>query len=228
MNYTLTSYRAVERPDICEAFIAGHITVLADFGIENVTSNTKEWMGDPGVYVIVATQDETGIIVGGIRIHIFNGTDPLPMQVALEELDGRINTVVREGHKGGIAECCGLWNSKRVFGRGISYILTRSSVSLAGLLPLSSLIALSAPYTREKAIERGYNILSEVGEEGFFSYPIPSHRACAMVIRDLENLPGGTLDEERRIIKLLRTSNGITLNEVYNGRPICVTYNLLA
>jgi hypothetical protein len=227
MNVTVTTYRAIDHPDICEAFIEGHIAVLEDFGIQNVTSNTREWMKDPGVYVVVAVNDETGELIGGVRVQIYDGKNSLPIQRALEDLDPRINDIVRERHHEGVSEGCGLWNSKRVFGRGISYILTRCSVALAGLLPVKTLLALSAPYTRETAMERGYNILDTIGDHGYFDYPIPTHRACALMVSNLDLLPGPTLESERAAIALIRSRNGVNLTESFNGRSITVTYNLL-
>ncbi|MBL7942909.1 MAG: hypothetical protein JNM00_09090 [Flavobacteriales bacterium] len=227
MKISVKAYRACEHLDIAEEFLEGHIQVLKDFGIENVTSNTREWMSDPNVYMIVARQDDNEKMVGGVRVQIYDGKHFMPIQYALVDLDPKINQVIDSLAPNGICEGCGLWNSKRVFGRGVSHILTRCAVALAGLLPVRTLLGLSAPYTKQMAMEKGYCVLDEIGDGGYFDYPIPSHRACALIIRDLEKLPGHTLDSERHAIHEIRKANGVVRHENFNGKEITVEYNLI-
>jgi hypothetical protein len=117
MNYEFIHFKAIENQALCEEFMSGHIRVLKDFGITNVTTNTDSWKMNENIHVIVAKSKSTGELVGGIRIQIMSDKEELPIEQALTELDPKVPEVLRRDKAHEVAEVCGLWNSKRVMAR---------------------------------------------------------------------------------------------------------------
>ena len=68
--YNVWAYRAVDNLKLCQEYMGGHVKVLTDFGITNITSNNDAWLTNPHMYCLVAEEAETKELVGGIRIQI--------------------------------------------------------------------------------------------------------------------------------------------------------------
>ena len=52
-SYKIWAYRAIDEHDLCLEYLRGHTKVLADFGIENVTSGKKNWMKNSNMYCVI-------------------------------------------------------------------------------------------------------------------------------------------------------------------------------
>ncbi|MFM7730489.1 MAG: hypothetical protein ACKO6L_05590, partial [Flavobacteriales bacterium] len=103
-------------------FVIGHAQVLGEYGIKNLNTSTPSWVGDENV-IVVSVSNEENELVGGLRLHIFNGSNSVPLIDALEEVEPRIRNILLRNLPKATAEVCGLWNSKRVFGKGLSALL---------------------------------------------------------------------------------------------------------
>ena len=99
-------------------YLKGHISVLEDYGITNITTNNTWWMKLDNMYGIVA-EKEDGTVVGGIRIQIADKIHPLPVELAVGKMDNRIYKLVENYSKEGVGELCALWNAKEIAGQGI-------------------------------------------------------------------------------------------------------------
>lgn len=187
------TFRAVEDLESCKLFAEGHANVLRDYGITKLTSSKNDWFYNPDVYVIIVETEDGSEVVGGERIHIVNSQTSLPIENAISIVDKRIFPLVASFADGRITgELCGLWNSKSIAGRGLSFFLTKIGVSVAHILGMDSLFVLCAPYTVAMCQNSGFVIETSIGDNGTFIYPKLDLIATALVIKDMGTL--GTAD----------------------------------
>ncbi|RZK78264.1 MAG: hypothetical protein EOO85_06745 [Pedobacter sp.] len=220
------AFRAIEDEDSCSRFAAGHAKVLLDYGVTKVTSSSTDWFYNPAVYVIVAELEETGEIVGGVRVHIADGITRLPMEDAVYVVDQKVYELVNNYIENGTAELCGLWNSKITAGWGIgSYVLMRAGISLIPKLKLESLFALCAPHTLKISIEKGFEVETSIGNKGTFIYPKLDLIATSIIIKD-PGLLSLALPAEREIITELRENPTLLQKDFNFQKNLDITYNL--
>ncbi|RAI86032.1 hypothetical protein [Algoriphagus yeomjeoni] len=222
--FKLIAFRAINDPERCQKFIEGHRQVLESIGVKKVTSANNSWINNPDVIVVIVESDEDGLIYGGARIHRANKDYPLPMVEAIEELDSSIKDVIEKDIDAGTGEICGMWNSRKITGLGIGAIfMSKACLALTPKLNLTSLYALFAPVTVKLGLEMGYEILTQVGNNGTFYYPKLDLIATAMKMYDSENLPMTTQEHRDSIFKI-RDNDTLEIEENYRGREIKLTY----
>src|SRR5215203_4665582 len=112
----IKSFRAIDDKDSCRQFAEGHAKVLLDYGVTKVTSSSTDWFYNPSVYVMMAENANTNEVVGGIRIHVADGKNRLPMEDAISIVDSSVYGLIDRHTQDGTAELCGLWNSKTTAG----------------------------------------------------------------------------------------------------------------
>lgn len=187
------AFRAVDEPEACLRFIEGHRKVLEIYGITMITSNKALWMEHESTYVILVESKEDGKVVGGARVQIADGNLLLPIEDAVGIIDKKIYDIVNSYKSDSVAELCGLWNSREVAGYGIgSTFLTRTSIALAKIIKLKTMLALCAPATVKMGSKCGFIIERSLGKDGFFNYPKLDLIATAMIIKDINNLETAT------------------------------------
>ncbi|SHO64175.1 MULTISPECIES: hypothetical protein [Algoriphagus] len=222
--YKLIAFKAVDYPERCELFIEGHRQVLESIGVKKVTSANNSWAQNPDVIVVIVESSEDGQIYGGARIHKANEISPLPMVEAIQDLDSSIRDVIAKDLDAGTGEVCGLWNSRKITGLGIGAIfMVKACLALAPKIGLNSLYALFAPTTVKLGLEIGYEVLSEVGNNGTFYYPKLDLIATAMKLHDVVNLPM-TAEEHREPIFRIRNNRSLIIEEVYRNRHVTLEY----
>lgn len=222
--FRLIAFKAVDDIERCQKFIEGHRQVLESIGVKKVTSTNESWIKNPDVIVVIVESMEDGLIYGGARIHKANELFPLPIEDAIEELDNSIKEIISKDLDAGTGEICGLWNSRKITGLGIGAIfMSKACLALTPKLGLTSLYALFAPTTVKLGLEMGYEILTEVGDNGTFYYPKLDLIATAMKLYDAVNLPE-TTQEHRDSIFNIRDNKNLTIEENYRGRHIVLQY----
>src|SRR3954452_8584588 len=107
----IRAFRATEEPETCRRYIQGHRKVLSIYGIENITTNTDDWMYNPSIFVIAVESMDREKLYGGARIQAADGVHPLPIEEATCNMDSKILDVVRKYARYGTGEVSGLWNS---------------------------------------------------------------------------------------------------------------------
>ncbi len=183
-------FRAINDIESCQRFAEGHANVLRDYGVTKVTSAKTDWFHNPGVYVVLVEDEESGEVVGGERIHLVHPGYPLPIQEAISVVETKIHELVDSYADGKITgELCGLWNAKAIAGRGVSILLTKMGVSIAKKIGMDSLFVLCAPYTVQMCQNTGFEIETSIGNEGKFIYPKLDLIATALVVKNLHNIP---------------------------------------
>lgn len=220
----MIAFKAVDDLDRCKKFIDGHRQVLESIGVKKVTSTNESWVNNPDVIVVLVESIEDGLAYGGARIHKANGQFPLPMVEAIEGLDNSIKKVISEDLDSGTGEICGLWNSRKISGLGIGAIfMSKACLALTPKLGLKSLYALFAPTTVKLGLEMGYEILTEVGNNGTFYYPKLDLIATAMKLYDAVGLPK-TSEQHRESIAQIRNNQSLIIEENYRGRQVSLEY----
>ncbi|MHA7128025.1 hypothetical protein [Algoriphagus namhaensis] len=222
--FRMIAFKAINDHARCRKFIEGHRQVLESIGVKKVTSDNEEWINNPDVIVVIVESVEDGNVYGGARIHKANDQFPLPMVEAIAELDVSIKEVIKEDLDAGTGEICGLWNSRKISGLGIGAIfMSKACLALTPKLGLKSLYALFAPMTVKLGLEMGYEILTEVGNNGTFYYPKLDLIATAMKLYDAEGIPK-TSEKHREAIFKIREASQLTIEEEYRGRYVTLQY----
>lgn len=220
----LRAFRAINEPETCERYYEGHMNVLSIFKVTKVTSAQKGWISNPASYVITAEDQETGEMVGGIRVHVVGGTQPLPVEEAVGSMDPHIYEMVETYGKLGAGELCGLWNARSVAGLGISVILTRAGVSIANQIRANTIFGICANFTLPMFKSVGYKLEKSLGNNGTFYYPKEDFIANALIMEAINLEDANPYDRE--IINSLRQFTKQTRIEEGPKGPIEISYDL--
>lgn len=199
----IRAFRAIEDPETCLKFINGHRRVLSIYGIENITTNTEDWMYNPSIFVIVVESLDGDKLFGGARVQAADGIHPLPIEEATGEMDRKIYELVEHYSQFGTGELSGLWNSKEVAGLGIGSLFpSRVAVVIAAQLGLTTMFSLCSPTTVRFNQWIGSKVLTSVGDNGTFYYPKVDLLATAVFLDDVENLSGAHVREREKMMFL--------------------------
>ena len=145
-------------------------------------------MENPATYAL-AVYDERGEMVSGIRIpNSTHESYPLPMEMALKDLDAKIVDVVKSEAPRVTGEICGLWTDRSIRSKGFGLIMCRTATALAYRFGAASLFGLVSPHTHDMFLSFGYVPVPEVGRDGDFLYPTADYISTVMVMPDLESL----------------------------------------
>jgi hypothetical protein len=185
----IRAFRAIDDPETCLKFISGHRRVLSIYGIENITTNTDEWMYNPSIFVIVVETLDGEKLYGGARVQVADGIHPLPIEEATGKMDPKIYDEVRYYSQFGAAELSGLWNSKEVAGFGIGSLFpSRVAVAIADQIGIDVMFSLCSPTTVRFKSWIGGRLMENIGNKGTFYYPKIDLIATALFTDDLTNL----------------------------------------
>ncbi len=229
MNHKLIfrAFRAIDDLERCKHFRDGHVSVLKDYGITNITTNNDEWMNNPYIYVIVAEIIDTHEIVGGIRVQISSENHYLPVETAVGKMDPKIHEIVKiYRHEGGVGELCALWNAKKVAGIGISVLLTRAGISIINQLSFKTLMGICASYTLKMFRDVGFVEDRTLGNNGEFFYPNSNYVAWVLGIMNAETLDTANAYDKARM-ESLRMQPIQTTIEDGPKYSVEIQYNLL-
>jgi ribosomal protein S18 acetylase RimI-like enzyme len=223
--YKVFAFRAVDRPEICQDYIKGHIKVLADYGIKNITSNNNTWTENPDIYCLALISEENELL-GGIRIQLANGTSALPIEDAIGHMDENIYEVV-ESHalNGGIGELSGLWLDNRLKGLGIGWYMVRAAIASAKQLNFKTMIGICGDVTLKMFSNVGFIIDKKLGNDGQFYYPNEELIAHAVGILNAITLDNA-LKYDKEIMISLREKIILNRVETDRGIDINIKYDL--
>ena len=175
--YCLRAFRAIDDLKTCERFYSGHHGVLSAYGVTQITSASVDWFHNPGVYGVIAESDDGSKVYGGVKIHVANKVQPLPVETAVGYMDEKVYDYIESYHTGGAGEACGLWNSREVAGMGISTLLMLAIVSITNQIGVKTLFGLSSDHTIKLFRKIGYRVVKSLGNNGDFVYPTPEYLA---------------------------------------------------
>lgn len=222
----LRAFRAIDDPETCALFLQGHERVLTNIGVKKVTSSNDAWMYNPSAFVLIVESLDRSKVYGGARVHVANGTHPLPVEEATGSFDSSIFEHVYQYALHGTGEVCGLWNSREIAGYGIgSIFLFRAAVAISTQIGLTSLFGLCAPYTLKMAQNVGFEVLEAVGNNGTFYYPKLDLLATAVYMTDIDTLKN-SFEEDRNAILKLRQNLQIVIDEELRNKRMTIHYDI--
>lgn len=222
----LRAFRAINEPETCMKFIEGHKHVLANFGIEMITSAKNDWVENPGVIVLVVESLNGEQVFGGMRLQFANGLFPLPIETAVGFMDKNIHTLVNEKAIDVTGESCGLWNSRLIAGYGIgSVFLSRAGASLASILGATTFFSLCAPYTVKLAEDMGMRIVKSLGQDGTFYYPKLDLVATVLLNENMKDFKLADESCREPIMDLIKSPNKNRIEKLRN-KEIEIHYSL--
>ena len=225
--FKFKAFRAIDEPERCEKFVKGHADVLRQYGVTKVTSSNNDWALNPFVYVVTVELQDTGEVVSGLRIHVAHPNYPLPMELAVSQVDHKIFGLVKDYSLQGTGEVSGLWNSKSISGYGVgAVLLIRAGIAIVSQLKLGSLLALVAEYTLKPSLQKGFEIEEGIGNSGTFFYPKLDLVATSIVMKDPYNLPKAD-EVEREIIQGMRNNLQCSKTEIGPKGEFLVEYDLV-
>jgi hypothetical protein len=199
----IRAFRAIDDPETCLRFINGHRRVLSIYGIENITTNTEDWMFNPAIFVVVVESLDGQKLYGGSRLQCADGIHQLPIEEATGKLDPNIHRIVEEYAQFGTAELSGLWNSKEVAGLGVGSLFpTRVAIAIADQVGVTNIFSLCSPTTVRFNEWMGSRILTSVGNNGTFYYPKLDLIATAVLLEDVNVLPAAHGRERDKVMYL--------------------------
>jgi ribosomal protein S18 acetylase RimI-like enzyme len=224
-NYKVFAFRAVDRPEICQDYIKGHIKVLADYGIKNITSNNNTWSENLDIYCLALISEENELL-GGIRIQLANGISALPIEDAIGHMDENIYDIV-ESHalNGGVGELSGLWVDNRLKGLGIGWYMVRAAIASAKQLNFKTMIGICGDVTLKMFSNVGFVIDKKLGNDGQFYYPNEELIAHAVGILNAITLDNA-LKYDKEIMISLREKIILNRVETDRGIDINIKYDL--
>lgn len=221
------AFRAIDEYDTCSEYIKGHVKVLTDFGIINITSNNLAWIDNPNMYCVVAEDPVTRELYGGIRVQVAEGIRPLPVEDAIGKMDPDIYKKVRfYAINGGVGELCGLWVSNRLKGIGMAPYLVRAAVASANQLHFQTMIGICAGYSLNMFKNVGFVIDYSLGEHGNFPYPDERYIAHVVGILNAITLETANAYDKARMVDL-RYNPVQQKVEVTNDVATEILYNLI-
>lgn len=227
MKILLKAFRAIDEPSLCESFLEGHGNVLKDYGVTNITSNTQKWMFNPSVYVVVAMDETATEVLGGIRIHLADGIEMLPVEKAIGKIDPNIHIIVSSYLDEGVGELCALWNAKKIAGLGISMLLTYAGISITNQMTCKTLMGIGSDHTMEMFSKVGFTVDRSLGKNGDFVYPNENYIARVLGILNAKDLSTAEDYSRDKMLKLRTNPMQECVERTPKDSNIYVTYQLL-
>ena len=226
MKLIFRAFKATENKELCEKYLAGHIQVLVNYGITNITTNNKDWMDWDCVYCVIA-EKEDGTIVGGVRTQIADKINELPVEKAIGKMDPKIHDVVSGYYSDGVGELCALWNAKEVAGMGLSIMLVRAGIAALNQINCNTLMGICADYTLKMFRKVGFVVDNSLGNKVEFIYPNENYVARVLGILNAKDL--STAEEFDRLKMLHLRENPVQIcTEIgTNDTNIEIDYKLI-
>lgn len=214
--------RAIDHESLCIQYAQLHQKALSEKVSDpsKVSTNNQDWFENPLVYLITARSTITGQLIGGVRIHVFNNPNLLPLEKAIGAEDPRIHDLIKNHEKeGGVGELCALWNRQK--GLMITDKLTTAALAFCQQLPISKLLCFPGQHMFDFLTTFGFQTELSVGANGEFNYPSPQYLS-RIVSLNPKNLTLTSSDRKSEILKL--RENPIT-SMTYHSKGQFLTYD---
>ena len=227
MKIKIRAFKAINEYNTCIKYKEHHIAVLKDYGITNVTSSNDDWIKNPNMYCIIAETVEDNEMIGGIRVQVSDLENLLPVETAIGKMDSRIYKIVEDYRRdGGVGELCGLWNSKKIAGYGVSVLLVRAGISITNQLNFKTIVGICAGYSLQMFQNVGFVIDSSLGVNGDFPYPNDTYKANVVGILNADTLSTACKYDKTRMGSI-RNNPCQTFVEKGPKQEIEINYNLV-
>jgi hypothetical protein len=226
MKLIFRAFKASENRELCEKYLEGHVQVLVNYGITNITTNNKDWMSWDNVYCVIA-QKEDGTVVGGVRTQIADGINQLPVEKAIGKMDPNIHEIVKQYITDGVGELCALWNAKEVAGIGLSIMLVRAGISTLNQIKCNTLMGICADYTLKMFRKVGFVVDNSLGNGGEFIYPNENYVARVLGILNAKDLSTAEEYDREKMLSLRQNPVQVVTETGANDIKMDIEYKLL-
>ena len=219
----IKGFWAPNHPELAVKFTEGHQNVLFDHGLGFFTSNEKYWYNDEDVYVMLVLHNSD--VIAGLRLETKNSRRLLPLEKAIESKDNRIIDFVDRLPFTKVVEVCALWNAKRYAGYNFPSFLCRACLAIAPKLEIDCALSLNGYYTYRIPKDIGCRMVTEVGNNGKFNYPIKRFHSAIWIQEDVIEMKLAS-KECKELVKDIRENRKFTRVEYNDSGPLEITYNL--
>jgi hypothetical protein len=182
-EFTIKGFWAPNNPELSVKFTEGHQNLLFDHGLGFFTSNERYWYNNDDVYVAIVLKGDE--VIAGLRLETKSSRRLLPLEKALESKDNRVIAFVDSLKFNKIFEVCALWNSKNYAGYDFPLFLCRACLAIAPNLGFDCSLSLNGFYTYRIPKDIGCKMVTEIGDQGKFSYPIKRFHSAIWIQDDL-------------------------------------------
>ncbi|PCJ26329.1 MAG: hypothetical protein COA97_05980 [Flavobacteriales bacterium] len=225
-QYKIFAFRAIDEPELCKQYIEGHIKVLTDYGIANITSNNNSWVTNPNIYCL-GLWSESKELLGGIRIQLADGKNLLPIEEAIGYMENDIYNIVKTyALNGGIGELSGLWIDNRLRGLGIGWYMVRAAIASSSQLNFKTMIGICGDVTLTMFNNVGFVVDKSIGDNGQFYYPNEDLIAHVVGILNAITLESA-IEYDKDIMVSLRKDSQQQRIENDTDTEVCINYNLI-
>ncbi|MBR9860538.1 hypothetical protein GYB22_07260 [bacterium] len=221
----IIAFRPIEHPEFCEKFVDGHQKVLEEHGLGHLTSKEDYWIKQEDAYAFIALKNN--VPVGGIRFEKKVHDKDLPLEKALKSEKQIVSNYLDSLNYTNIYEACGLWNSREVAGHEISIFLCRASIALAPLLGIDAVLSFNGVYTYRIPRELGLRMVTEIGNEGIFKYPVERFHSALWIHEDLLTLKYATIYARNSMLTLRANFNQTKIEKNKRGGVLIHYKNLI-
>lgn len=219
--------KATEDPLAVDKYIKGHEEVLLNNGV-SLSKGYDYWRELDSVYLLVAESLDSEVCYGGARLHVWNGEDPLPMQLFLSNLEPRIFIELDQfaQRNEGIVEIGGLWNSRLVAGLGLgSEHLIRTSIAATAFIPVKNVFTFCSPFVSRFADDFGFKAYETLGQNGKFPFPDDRWMSTINYMEDKMELNSAKQEEKEKIFDI-RTNRKFIKLYTDRGRNLQIHFDL--
>ena len=224
-KFRVSAFRAVDEPNLCSQYVKGHVKVLTDYGISNITSNNNLWVNNPNIYCL-GLHSESNELMAGIRIQLADGINPLPIEKAIGHMDSKIYDLVEKyATNGGIGELSGLWVNNQLKGMAIGWYMVRAAIASSNQLNFKTMIGICGDVTLKMFNNVGFTIEKGLGSNGQFYYPKEDLIAHAVGILDAVTLDNA-IEYDKKIMQSLRNKTHQKRIESDTKIKVDIEYNL--
>jgi hypothetical protein len=223
--FKLLAFRANENKSLAKRCVRAHLKELQNIGVKNIASSDPDWINDPQVIVFCLISLKTNAPVAGMKLDIWNKNKSLPIIDSLCNQAFDMKKIVQDHSSENIAEFCGLWVTEEVSNAGISKIITRSAISVLPSLGIGKSIAFSSQYTIKTLCGLGFQIYSEIGDGGKFTYPTKDFESYVALLHDTESLTECD-SHQKKLVRELRNNPMLIRLENEKGKNTLIQYDL--
>jgi hypothetical protein len=193
-----------EDPSVIDEFYAGQTRAYAEFAAEKAATNVHLRELEQGcVYFVIAQDEHTGELAGGLRMYLRRGGAKLPVERVLADNHRLIELLGRQSRRG-ITEISGFWAQSCWRGTGLPSALVRTAVAA---MPMPTLnVQQGIAFSHHHII---YSRLAPLGwvadaSVGNIAYPDARYQSSVIWIDPLTLL--NAQPEQRSLIFQLRAS----------------------
>jgi hypothetical protein len=173
VQLTVKVCRPPDALDECRRNASACLAVLQQYGIANVTSAKQDWWTNRDTLALLLQDLDTGAPMGGVRLQRWGNGVALPLERALDGVDGRARAWLAGLAERGVGELCGLWRAPELRGLGLGARLTSMGIALAKQARTNTLLGVCDTRNVAANLCLGFRRDLTLASGGTFEYPRP-------------------------------------------------------